>query len=225
MREPLNKLQSAINYSFTDPGLLETSLTHRSVSMRNNERSEFLGDSILGFVIAEQLFLKFTQADEGQLSRLRASLVKKETLAAISRELSIGKFLKLGQGELRSGGHHRDSILADAFEAIIAAIYLDGGYEKARHFILQIYRHRLETVTLEKGDKDPKTRLQELLQSRKIDLPEYLVLDASGPQHKQQFTVSCKIASQSRESIGRGESKRKAEQAAAEKMLEQYESE
>ena len=125
MRETLERLQTLLNYEFSDISLLETAITHRSVGMRNNERQEFLGDSILGFVIADQLYSKFPSADEGQLSRLRASLVKKESLADIGRSLSLGKFLKLGQGELRSGGHARDSILADAVEAIIAAIYLD----------------------------------------------------------------------------------------------------
>ena len=223
MRDGLKRLQIDLNYDFSTPKLLDTALSHRSVGMNNNERSEFLGDSILGFVIADELFHKFPQADEGQLSRLRASLVKKETLADIGRQLSIGSYLKLGAGELRSGGHARDSILADAVEAIIAAIYLDSDYQRARQVILELYDIRLEQLTMTKGQKDPKTRLQEWLQSQKMELPVYEVTKSSGPQHKQQFVVSCSIKSMKVSTTGKGESKRKAEQDAAEKMLEQYE--
>jgi len=219
----LKRLQIDLNYHFSNPKLLDTALSHRSIGINNNERSEFLGDSILGFVIADQLFHKFPQADEGQLSRLRASLVKKETLADIARQLSIGSYLKLGAGELRSGGHARSSILADALEAIIAAIYLDSDYEQARQFILELYDTHLQQLTLTKGQKDPKTRLQEWLQSQKMELPVYEVIKSSGPQHKQQFVVSCSIKSMKISTTGKGESKRKAEQDAAEKMLEQYE--
>jgi ribonuclease-3 len=223
LREPLTRLQSIINYEFSDIHLLDIATTHRSVSDRNNERLEFLGDSILGFVIADQLFHKFPTADEGQLSRLRASLVKKEMLSKLGRELSLGKFIKLGQGELKSGGHSRDSILADTVEAIIAAIYLDNGYQKAREFILELYQAQLEQVSLVKGQKDPKTRLQELLQSRKLDLPVYELLEASGPQHKQRFVVSCQLDSLGVSKTGTGTSKRKAEQDAAMQVLEVYE--
>lgn len=223
MREPLKRLQSILNYEFLNLELLETATTHRSVGMRNNERSEFLGDSILGFVIADQLFHRFPTADEGQLSRLRASLVKKETLAKIGHDLSVGKFLRLGQGELKSGGHSRDSILADAVEAIIAAIYLDAGYETTRQFILDLFDSHLQQISLKKGQKDPKTRLQELLQSKKMLLPVYDVIEASGPQHRQQFVVSCHVEGFDMTVNGTGESKRKAEQDAAEKILEAYE--
>lgn len=225
MREPLKRLQTDLNYHFSDLELLETATTHRSVGLRNNERLEFLGDSILGFVIAEQLFNKFPAADEGQLSRLRASLVKKESLAVIGRELSLGKYLKLGQGELRSGGHARDSILADAVEAIIAAIYLDAGYEKSRAFILNLYQSQLSEVSLEEGKKDPKTRLQELLQANKLPLPSYTVIESSGPQHKQQFIVNCQVEGLNLSANGKGESKRKAEQAAAKQILDLYKNE
>ena len=223
MREPLKRLQSILNYEFSDIQLLDIATTHRSVGDRNNERSEFLGDSILGFVIADQLFHKFPTADEGQLSRLRASLVKKETLAELGRELTLGNFLKLGQGELKSGGHSRDSILADAVEAIIAAIYLDDGYETARKFILGLYEKQLQQVSLIKGQKDPKTRLQELLQSKQLELPVYEVLKATGPQHRQEFVVSCKVESLGLTMTGSGDSKRKAEQDAAMQILEAYE--
>jgi ribonuclease-3 len=223
LRDSLKRLQISLNYEFTNPKLLDTALSHRSVGVNNNERSEFLGDSILGFVIADQLFQKFSEADEGQLSRLRASLVKKETLADIARQLSIGNYLKLGQGELRSGGHARDSILADALEAIIAAIYIDSDFQRVRLFILELYDSRLQQLSLTKGQKDPKTRLQEWLQSRQIELPVYEVIEATGPQHKQQFIVLCAIKSMKISTTGKGESKRKAEQDAAEKMLEQYE--
>lgn len=223
MREPLKRLQSRLNYEFSDIQLLDIATTHRSVSARNNERSEFLGDSILGFVVADHLYHQFPTADEGQLSRLRASLVKKETLAIIGRDLSLGKFLRLGQGELRSGGHSRDSILADAVEAIIAAIYLDADYPTARQFILDLYESQLKQVSLVKGQKDPKTRLQELLQSKQLNLPAYEVIEASGPQHKQQFVVSCYVENLDLTTTGSGESKRKAEQDAAQKVLEAYE--
>ena len=223
MREPLSQLQQKIGYSFSDISLLETAMTHRSARMKNNERSEFLGDSILGFIIADHLFHQFPGADEGQLSRLRASLVKKETLASIGKSLSIGNYLKLGQGELRSGGHTRDSILADAVEAVIAAIYLDAGYQKARDFIFELFKEKLEEVTLEKGRKDPKTRLQEYLQSHSIELPVYEIVESSGPQHRQQFKVSCAIKQEKLVTIGSGSSRRKAEQDAASRMLEHYE--
>ena len=223
MREPVKRLQAALNYEFSDIKHLETAITHRSVGMKNNERSEFLGDSILGFVIADLLFHKFVSADEGHLSRLRASLVKKETLAAIARELSLGKYLHLGAGELRSGGQSRDSILADALEAIIAAIYLDSNYEKSRQFIVELYQDRLSSLSIATGQKDPKTRLQEELQSKQIDLPEYELIEVSGPQHKQRFVVSCQVKKLDLSANGTGESKRKAEQDAASKILEQYE--
>jgi ribonuclease-3 len=223
LRDDLKRLQISLNFEFANPKLLDTALSHRSSGLNNNERSEFLGDSILGFVIADLLFHKFPEADEGQLSRLRASLVKKETLADIARQLSVGSYLKLGAGELRSGGHARDSILADALEAIIAAIYLDSDYQRARLFILELYEIRLQQLTLTKGRKDPKTRLQEWLQSEKMELPVYEVIKSSGPQHKQQFVVSCTITSMKVTTTGKGQSKRKAEQDAAEKMLEQYE--
>ena len=223
LREPLSQLQQKIGYSFSDISLLETAMTHRSARMKNNERSEFLGDSILGFIIADHLFHQFPGADEGQLSRLRASLVKKETLASIGKSLSIGNYLKLGQGELRSGGHTRDSILADAVEAVIAAIYLDAGYQKARDFIFELFKEKLEEVTLEKGRKDPKTRLQEYLQSHSIELPVYEIVESSGPQHRQQFKVSCAIKQEKLVTIGSGSSRRKAEQDAASRMLEHYE--
>lgn len=223
MREPLKKLQAKLGYTFANTGLLEVALTHRSIGSRNNERYEFLGDSILGFIIADHLYHQFNSADEGQLSRLRASLVKKEALAAIARELDIGSFLKLGQGELKSGGQARDSILADSVEAVIAAIYLDSDYQTVRNFVSTLYAERLENMSLNISTKDPKTRLQEILQSDKIDLPLYQVVDASGPQHKQLFLVNCSVKSLSLSSVGKGSSKRKAEQDAAQKILEQYE--
>ena len=223
MREPLTQLQNKTNYTFSDISLLEAAVTHRSAGMKNNERSEFLGDSILGFIIADHLFHQFPAADEGQLSRLRASLVKKETLAEIGKSLSIGNYLKLGRGELRSGGHARDSIFADAVEAVIAAIYLDAGYQKARDFIFELFQKRLEEVTLAKGRKDPKTRLQEYLQSQQIELPVYEIVESSGPDHRQHFKVSCSIKNPKLLTIGTGSTRRKAEQDAAEKMLEHYE--
>jgi len=223
LREPVERLQARLNHEFDDLNLLDTALTHRSAGMRNNERFEFLGDSILGFVIADYLYEKFPAADEGQLSRLRASLVKREALADIAKNLELGQYLKLGQGELRSGGHRRDSILADAVEAVIAAIYLDTNYQRAKQFIFELYESQLTKVSMSKSAKDPKTRLQELLQSRRIDLPDYEVIESSGPQHKQTFVVNCKARSIGLEAIGTGSSKRKAEQDAAMKLLEIYE--
>ncbi len=223
MREPVARLQNQLNHQFSDLSLLDTALTHRSAGMKNNERFEFLGDSILGFVIADYLYEKFPGADEGQLSRLRASLVKKEALAKIARELELGKYLRLGQGELRSGGHSRDSILADAVEAVIAAIYLDTDYQRARDFIFQLYAQQLQSVSMSRSAKDPKTQLQETLQSRRIELPEYEVIESSGPQHKQLFIVDCSVKTLGLKASGSGSSKRKAEQDAAKHLLELYE--
>ena len=219
----MHRLQSRLGYQFSNESLLNVALTHRSIGQRNNERFEFLGDSIIGFIIADHLYHKFNTADEGQLSRLRAALVKKETLADIARDLELGKYLQLGAGELKSGGHARASILADAVEAIIAAIYLDSDYPTVRNFVSTLYQDRLEGISLKLSDKDPKTRLQEVLQSNKIDLPVYKVIDASGPQHKQLFLVNCAISSLSLTATGKGSSKRKAEQDAAQNMLEKYE--
>ncbi len=219
MRQPTEHLAKAIGYAFRDPSLFENALTHRSAGSVNNERLEFLGDAILGFVIADELYRQFDSANEGQLSRLRAEVVKGEALAALARELDLGLYLTLGTGELRSGGQGRNSILADAMEAILAAIYLDGGYEAARRVIRNLFRGRLKKLSLDSQKKDPKTRLQEYLQAHKHPLPEYAVADVAGEQHDQQFLVQCTVAGLQLACEGHGSSRRRAEQDAAERML------
>jgi len=219
--EPLHRLYRSLDYQFRGESLLKQALTHRSAANLNNERLEFLGDAILGFVVADELYLTFPEADEGQLSRLRARLVKKETLAAIARGLDLGNYLNLGAGELRTGGQSRDSILADALEAIFAAAYVDSGYESARGIILHLYRKRIEALSPEAQEKDPKTRLQEHLQARKRPLPSYTIVEVTGEQHDQHFDVECRVAELNLASRGLGASRRKAEQVAASNLLDQ----
>ena len=208
-----------IGHSFRDPSLLELALTHRSYGGDNNERLEFLGDSIVNFVIGEALFQRFPQAREGQLSRLRARLVKGQTLAELAREFSIGEQLRLGSGEMKSGGFRRDSILADAVEAVIGAIYLDAGMDVAKARVLSWYGTRLESIDLQDTQKDPKTRLQEFLQSRQAALPRYEVTSVEGEAHAQTFTVECHVDMIDKHTLGVGTSRRHAEQEAAEKAL------
>ncbi|HQU16533.1 MAG: ribonuclease III [Chromatiales bacterium 21-64-14] len=215
MNLPVDRLESALGYRFDDPEYLAWALTHRSAGSRNNERLEFLGDAILSFVIAAELYERFAQADEGELSRLRAALVKRESLAILARNLNLGDFLALGGGELKSGGFRRESILADAMEAVFGAVYLDGGWETCRDLILRMYRERLEELPQEGVRKDPKTRLQEHLQSRRLPLPDYQVTGVSGEDHAQTFTVACGVAELGLLVEGVGRSRRKAEQAAA----------
>ncbi|MCG6966962.1 MAG: ribonuclease III [Chromatiaceae bacterium] len=218
----MKRLQQRIGYQFQDVGLLERALTHRSLGASNNERLEFLGDAILGFEVADNLFRQAGDANEGQLSRMRAHLVKRESLAEIARELELGNILKLGPGELRSGGQTRDSILADAVEAIIASVYLDGGIDEARALVRRLLGDRLTDLTPETRRKDPKTRLQEYLQSIGRPLPRYDVVGTSGNQHEQTFRVICSTGLVD-DALGEGASRRKAEQAAARKMLERLE--
>ena len=219
MKNP-EELYQRINYTFKDQGLIKTAVTHRSASNQNNERMEFLGDSILGYVISNELYKRFPEAQEGQLSRLRASLVKGETLADIARSLDLGDYLIMGSGELKSGGFRRSSILADAFEAIIGAIYLDNGIQDAEKFILKYFTVRLEACDPSKAEKDPKTRLQELLQAESSSLPVYTVLNIEGEAHKQKFEVECYLAERNMKQVAEGASRRKAEQAAAKKLLD-----
>jgi len=213
-------LCNELNYQFIDKSLLEKALTHRSIGAENNERLEFLGDSILGFVIASELFKYFPKAKEGELSRYRASLVKGDTLAILASELDLGRYLRLGPGELKSGGFRRDSILANAFEAIIGALYLDGGLHVAEKFILETYTKRIEAISERSSYKDPKTRLQEYLQARRLPLPEYSVVEVAGKSHEQLFKVACKISLLVDLVEGDGSNRRKAEQDAAEKVLQ-----
>jgi ribonuclease-3 len=219
LRAPQQQLIRTLNYQFRDSGLLEQALTHRSAPGHNNERLEYLGDALLDFFVAEILYFRFQEADEGQLSRLRAGMVKKESLAEVARSLNLGDHLKLGPGELRSGGHARESILADATEAVLAAVYLDGGMKAAKQVMLRLFQPKLEEIDPEQALKDPKTRLQEYLQAHKHPLPEYGVLEVSGSQHAQQFKVFCRVPDLGLEHHGSGTSRRRAEQQAARNML------
>jgi ribonuclease III len=220
LREPTERLCRSLGYRFADTALAERALTHRSAGGNNNERLEFLGDAILGFVIADEIYRRQGRASEGQLSRLRSGLVRRESLAEIARGLEVGSYLILGQGELCSGGQTRDSILADTLEALFAAVYLDGGYEQARQVILGLFRERLEALTPEGPLKDPKTRLQEYLQGRRLDLPDYEVIEVVGEAHEQTFRVVCRVPALETERRASGSSRRRAEQAAAAKILE-----
>jgi ribonuclease-3 len=201
--------------------LLALALTHRSAGRANNERLEFLGDAALGLVMAEALWTRLPQADEGELSRRRAALVNKDSLAAVARELRLGDYLQLGPGELRTGGHTRDSILADALEAVIGAVYADRGLEVARAMLLRLFELRMQQVAAQDAVKDPKTRLQEWLQGRRRPVPDYQVTDISGAPHDQHFAVCCQLADDGARAIGQGSSRRRAEQDAAARMLVQ----
>ena len=223
MNGSLDRLTRQLGYHFSNGELLDCALTHRSIGSRNNERLEFLGDAVLSFVIASELYRRFPEADEGTLSRLRATLVKGETLAELARDLDLGEYLHLGSGELKSGGFRRDSILADALEAIVGAVYLDGGVEEASRLVHTLFTDRLETTTPRANPKDPKTRLQEYLQGRRFELPVYDVVSVHGEAHAQTFSVTCRIEPLSIETQGVGGSRRKAEQAAAEAALERIE--
>jgi len=217
-------LAKALGYQFNDPNLLKQALTHCSVGSRNNERLEFLGDAVLGCVIAAELFDRHPKAREGELSRLRASLVRRESLADLAQGLDVGRYLRLGAGERKSGGHNRNSILADALEAVFGAIYLDGGFDACRQSILLLFSDRLATVAGPEALKDAKTRLQEYLQSRQMALPEYAVIEESGDAHAPSFRVQCALSdSQLAPTQGSAKSRRQAEQKAAGRMLEQLE--
>lgn len=224
MTTPTNKLQRRIAYQFNDMAFLKLALTHRSANGNHNERLEFLGDSILSFVIADDLYHRFVHIDEGDMSRMRATLVRGKTLAEIGREFELGDVLHLGPGELKSGGFRRDSILADAVEAIIGAVYLDSSLEKVREVVLGWYKERLDLINPDISQKDPKTRLQECLQGTRKPLPVYNVIKVQGEAHDQQFTVECEVAGMDTPVLGKGSSRRKAEQAAAERALEKLES-
>jgi ribonuclease-3 len=209
----------ALGYRFQDEELLELALTHRSVGGENNERLEFLGDAVLGMVIAEALYASHPGADEGTLSRLRARLVRRETLEELARELALGELLRLGSGELRSGGHRRASILANALEAVFGATFLDGGWGATQAVILKLLGPRLAALDSDEELRDPKTRLQEFLQGRGHALPTYDVERVSGSAHAQHFDVVCRLATPSVEVRGEGASRRAAEQQAAEQAL------
>lgn len=221
MATALDKLQKHLNYQFSDQELVRRALTHRSADKVNNERLEFLGDSLLGFIVAEILFENYPDAREGELSRMRAGLVNKESLAEFARELELGDCLRLGLGELNTGGKYRESILADTVEAIIAAIYLDGGINPCQQFVRRWSEARLSSQFPAAQQKDNKTRLQELMQSQGLPLPQYQVVKISGEAHQQSFQVSCQVAPLVDSQLGHGRSKRFAEQEAAQKVLEE----
>ncbi len=214
-------LSEKLGLSFNDPELFKIALTHRSAGVNNNERLEFLGDSILGYVIAQQLYGRFPAASEGSLSRLRASLVNETSLAGLARKHKLGDYLLLGQGEMKSGGYDRDSILSDALEAIMGAIFKDQGIAACQHWIEWLFEDKLHDLPLDSdGQKDPKTRLQELMQAKRLDLPEYILLSMGGSAHEQTFTVQCAVQLIADTTTGVGISRKKAEQQAAEQMLE-----
>ncbi len=214
------KLTSLLGYQFSDDSLLIKALSHRSVGRDNNERLEFLGDSLLNFFIGDALYRKFPSVREGDLSRLRATLVRGDTLAEIAREFDLGEYLILGEGELKSGGYRRASILADAIEALIGAIYSDSDIETCRNIVLRWFSSRLDEITIENTDKDPKTRLQEYLQERKKTLPIYDVVETRGEAHAKEFVVACRLDFVGEACFASGSSKRAAEKIAAEKMLD-----
>ncbi len=225
MTDTTDKLCQAISHQFIDPGLLSLALTHRSVGQENNERLEYLGDALLGAVIAEAIYHQFPTAPEGELTRLRANLVKKETLAKLARTLEIGRCIHLGSGELKSGGWRRDSILSNTFEAIIGAVYLDSDYDTCRKCLLEIYHEMLGQISPDNLSKDPKTQLQEYLQARKISLPVYTVVKEEGLAHSREFTVECKVENMGDPICATGRSKRSAEQFSAQETLNLLQSE
>ena len=214
-KERQASLSRIIHYTFNDPSFMIMALTHRSFSSQHNERLEFLGDSVLSFLIANELYKRFPRIDEGDLSRLRAQLVKESSLSTIATSMGLGDFIRLGEGELKSAGWRRPSILADTFESIIGAIYLDGGIKPTHEFVLRFFETQLNEIDPKLIQKDPKTLLQELLQSKKSDLPIYTVVSIEGEAHSQTFTIECIIKKSNIKTQGVGNSRRIAEQEAA----------
>ena len=221
--QALERLQNRLDYQFENAQLLELALTHKSHSREHNERLEFLGDAVLGYAIAESLYRDQPTLAEDALTLIRASLVRKETLAEVAQGIGLGEYLSLGSGERKSGGRQRESILADTLEAIIGAVNLDGGIDAARGLVLRLFADRLEQAGERGASKDPKTRLQELLQGRALALPIYEVVGTLGSEHQRTFTVSCRVADLDLTSTGRGPSRRAAEKNAAQAMIEAVE--
>ncbi|MCR3755954.1 MAG: RNase III [Sodalis sp. Psp] len=215
----INRLQKKLGYTFQQNELLLQALTHRSASSKHNERLEFLGDSILSYVIANALYQLFPCVDEGDMSRMRATLVRGNTLAEMAREFKLGECLRLGQGELKNGGYRRESILADTVEALIGGVFLDSDIQTVEKLILDWYSMRLKEISPGDKQKDPKTRLQEYLQGRHLPLPTYAMVQMNGETHDQEFTIYCQVSGLAQLVIGKGSSRRKAEQAAAEQAL------
>lgn len=219
MGDDLALLQERLQLSFAQPSLLERALTHRSFSAHHNERLEFLGDSVLNLAVADLLYARLGTLAEGDLSRIRANLVKQDTLHQLALDLGLSGLLRLGDGEIRSGGQKRPSILADALEAVIGAVYLDAGYEKARQLVQQLFGKLEINPQMQASAKDPKTELQEWLQARKMQLPVYRVVGTLGQAHRQTFDVECEVLDLQLSERGIGNSRRAGEQAAAAAML------
>jgi len=219
MNENFEELYTKLHYHFNDPSLMKQALTHRSKGSQHNERLEFLGDSIINCIVAEVLYQQFPEATEGDLSRWRAVLANRESLGDLARQFDLGHYLYLGPGELKSGGEQRQSILSCAIEAVVGAMYLDGGFEVTRKTVLQWYEPLLQSLSSASSHKDPKTLLQEYLQAKHLPLPLYQIDDIQGAAHKQMFIISCSVEGLPEKTVGRGTSRRRAEQAAAEAML------
>lgn len=220
MIRDLKRLSRSLGHEFAEPALLRQALTHRSYGTPHNERLEFLGDSVLSLAISTRLYRDFPKLPEGDLSRMRAHLVKEPTLADIAQTLALGDYLYLGEGEMKSGGFRRPSILADTLEAILGAIYLSAGFAAACDVIDRLFAPVIAQIDPKKLSKDPKTQLQEYLQGRKLPLPKYEVVSTTGEAHEQQFKVECVIADLSLRAMGEGGSRRKAEQEAAKRAYE-----
>ena len=221
----LSALQIRLGYAFQQGGLLQQAVTHRSFSSDHNERLEFLGDSVLNLAVANMLYAQLASLPEGDLSRVRANLVKQDTLHQLAKTLDLSAVMRLGEGEMRSGGQSRPSILADALEAIIGAVYLDGGYQNAQTLVERFFQKVDIKPDMQAAGKDPKTELQEWLQGRKFALPKYTVVGTSGAAHRQQFEVSCEVTELRQTQQGSGASRRAAEQAAAAALLQILKSE
>lgn len=223
MANNIGQLQKRLGYQFIDPDLLILALSHRSVAAENNERLEFLGDSILGLVVTDFLYREFPQAREGDLSRMRSHIVRGESLAEVAKQLALGPDLLLGSGEMKSGGHRRDSILGDTVEALIGAVYLDRGIEAAREIVTAWFKSFFDSALQAQPVKDAKTALQEWLQHRNKPLPDYQLVSTGGEAHSRLFTVSCKIAAVEAAMTATASSRRRAEQMVAEQLLEEVE--
>ena len=223
MASNLEQLQRRLGYVFDDPELLTLALSHRSFTGRNNERMEFLGDAVLGLVVTDYLYREFSDAREGELSRMRSHIVRGESLAEVAKKLELGADILLGPGEMKSGGHRRDSILGDTVEALLGAVYLDQGIEAARDRIYDWFKSLFESALKVKPLKDSKTTLQEWLQQRGKSLPDYKLVDTGGEAHSRLFTVSCKIGAVTQEMTATASSRRRAEQMVAEQLLTELE--
>jgi len=209
----------SFGHAFSEPRLLRQALRHRSAGAPHNERMEFLGDALVNLIVAEALHARWPKADEGALTRARAALVRESSLAAIARELKLGDALELGPGEMKTGGHRRESILADALEAVVAAIHLDSGFEACRAVVLPWFEPAMDALAAGKVEKDPKTRLQEWLQARQFGRPEYVLVDTRGDEHERIFVVRCRLVEPESSAEGEGLSMRAAEQSAAAAVL------